>query len=228
MQQYRKAVLYLLVCVVLWSTSGVLIKESTLPAMAIVGGRGAITAIVLALYIRRPQWTWSIAQIGGAVAYLITVSLFVTATQMTSAANAILLQYTAPLWVALFGVWYLHEKPSRVDYVTMLLIGAGMLLFFGDKLTADNMLGNVLAILSGVALAWMTLFLRKQKDGSPFETMLLGNLLAALHWVANSVWGCPCRHGDDGRLGNSALLGRVPTRDSVHTLRICHQALGGN
>jgi len=180
MRQERRAVLFLLVCVIMWSTSGVLIKESSMGAMAIVGGRGAITAIVLAIYLRRPRWTWSVAQIGGALAYVVAVSTFVTATQLTSAANAILLQYTAPLWVALFGAWYLHERPAVIDYVTMALIGAGMLLFFGDKLTSDDMLGNVLAILSGVALAWMTIFMRKQKDGSPLEAMLLGNVLAAL------------------------------------------------
>jgi drug/metabolite transporter (DMT)-like permease len=178
-QQDRRAVWLLLICVTLWSTSGVLIKESTLPAMAIVGGRSLLTAIVLLLYIRRPRWTWSVAQVGGAVAQAATFVLFVTATQMTSAANAILLQYTAPLWVALFGAWYLHERPRRIDYITMALIAVGMLLFFGDKLTADDLLGNVLAICSGITMAWMTLFLRKQKDGSPFETVLLGNILAA-------------------------------------------------
>jgi drug/metabolite transporter (DMT)-like permease len=165
--------------VTLWSTSGILIKESTLPAMAIVGGRSLLTAIVLLIYIRRPRWTWSVAQVGGAVAQAATFALFVMATQMTSAANAILLQYTAPLWVALFGAWYLHERPQRIDYVTMGLIAVGMLLFFGDRLTGDDLLGNVLAVLSGMTMAWMTLFLRKQKDGSPFETVLLGNILAA-------------------------------------------------
>jgi drug/metabolite transporter (DMT)-like permease len=54
------------------------------------------------------------------------------------------------------------------------------LLFFGDKLTGDALLGNLLAALSGVTMAWMTLFMRKQKDGSPYETVLLGNVLAAV------------------------------------------------
>ena len=176
----RKAVYLLLLGVVLWSTSGLLIKESTLPAMALVGGRSALAAVVLAIYVRRPRWTWSLPQVGGAVALAVTYSLFVVATQLTSAASAILLQYTAPLWVALFGVWYLHERPRALDYVTMGLIAAGMLLFFGDKLTGSALLGNLLAALSGVTMAWMTLFLRKQKDGSPYETVLLGNALAAV------------------------------------------------
>jgi drug/metabolite transporter (DMT)-like permease len=55
-----------------------------------------------------------------------------------------------------------------------------MLLFFGDELTGDALLGNLLAALSGVTMAWMTLFMRKQKDGSPYETVLLGNALAAV------------------------------------------------
>ncbi len=178
-RQDRRAVWLLLICVTLWSTSGVLIKESTLPAMAIVSGRSLLTAVVLALYIRRPHFTWSLPQIGGAVTQAATFVLFIMATQMTSAANAILLQYTAPLWVALFGIWYLRERPHTIDYVTMALIAVGMLLFFGDHLTGDDLLGNILAVLSGVTMAWMTLFLRKQKDGSPIETILLGNILAA-------------------------------------------------
>lgn len=180
MQQDRKAVIALLACVTLWSTSGVLIKESTLPAMAIVGGRAALTALVLAIYLRGLHFTWSVALIGGALAHLATVSLFVTATQMTSAANAILLQYTAPLWVALFGIWYLHERPRTIDYVTMAIIAVGMLLFFGDKLSGSSLVGNLLAVLSGVSMAWMTMFMRKLKDGSPLEPMLLGNILAAV------------------------------------------------
>ncbi len=179
-RQDRRAVWLLLICVVLWSTSGVLIKESTLPAMAIVSGRSLLTAIVVALYIRRPRFTWSLAQVGGAVMQAATFVLFVLATQMTSAANAILLQYTAPLWVALFGAWYLHERPRQIDYITMAMIAFGMLLFFGDKLTGSGMVGNILAIISGITMAWMTLFLRKQKDGSPMETILLGNILAAV------------------------------------------------
>ncbi len=176
---HRQAVLLLLLCVALWSTSGVLIKQSSLGALAIVGGRSAIAALVLLCFVRRPRWTWSLPQIGGAVAYLVMVLCFVQATQWTSAANAILLQYTAPIWVALFSFWFLGERPLPADYAAMGGIACGMLLFFGDALTPAGMAGNLLAVLGGIALAWMTLFMRKQKDGSTLETVLLGNLLAA-------------------------------------------------
>jgi len=176
---HRRAVLFLVVCVVLWSTSGVLIKQATIPALALVGGRSAVAALVLWLYLRRPVWSWSTAQIGGAVSYCLMVIFFVQATQLTSAANAILLQYTAPIWVALFSHWFLGERPGRLDYVASGVILAGMALFFGEALTPAGMLGNLLSVLGGVALAWMTLFMRAQKDQSSLETVLLGNLLAA-------------------------------------------------
>lgn len=177
--EHGRAVLLLVICVLLWSTSGVLIKQSSLTALAIVGGRSAIAALVLLAFIRRPRWTWSVPQLGGAVAYFFMVVLFVQATQLTSAANAILLQYTAPIWVAIFSFGFLGEQLRLIDYFATAAIVAGMALFFADALTSAGMLGNVLAVLAGIALAWMTLFMRKQKDSSSLETLLLGNLLAA-------------------------------------------------
>jgi drug/metabolite transporter (DMT)-like permease len=176
---HRQAVLLLVVCVLLWSSSGVLIKQSSLSALAIVGGRSAIAALVLWLFVRRPRFTWSAPQIGGAIAYFFMVVFFVQATVLTSAANAILLQYTAPIWVAIFSYWFLGERLRTMDYAAIGAILVGMVLFFGDALTPAGMLGNVLAVLAGVAMAWMTLFMRKQKDTSTLETVLLGNLLAA-------------------------------------------------
>jgi len=105
---------------------------------------------------------------------------FVQANRWTTAANAAFLQYTAPLWVALFSIWLLQERPQRSDWLTMIAIGVGMILFFGGKLSADGLRGNLLAIFSGMCVALFLIALRKQKDGSPTETVLLGNLIAAV------------------------------------------------
>jgi len=83
------------------------------------------------------------------------------------------------VWVALFGAGFLHERASRLDWLTIALSLAGLLLFFRTGLANPSLTGDLLAALSGVTLAWMSLFLRKQKDGSPIESVLLGNLLAA-------------------------------------------------
>jgi drug/metabolite transporter (DMT)-like permease len=177
----RKAIVYLLITVILWSTSGVLVK--LLPSwnpLALNAVRSIIAAGVIWIYVRKPHFTWSFTQVGAAVAYVAANTCFIASTQLTTAANAIFLQYSAPLWVAIFGAWYLHERPKPVDWYAMAAIFVGMLLFFGDNLSLNGYVGNLLAIFGGISFAWMILLLRKQKDGSPVESVLLGNILAFL------------------------------------------------
>lgn len=176
----RKALIYLLTTVLLWSTSGLFVKILDWHPLAVSGIRSAIAAVVIWIYLRRPQFVWSPTLIGGAIAYLGAQSLFVAATTLTSAANAIFLQYTAPVWVALFGIWYLRERARAVDWWTMGIIFVGMALFFGDELSSEGIQGNILAIFGGICFAWMILFMRKQKDGSPETIALLGNILCAV------------------------------------------------
>jgi drug/metabolite transporter (DMT)-like permease len=176
----RKAVIFLVTTVLLWSTSGLFVKVLNWHPLAVSGIRSAVAALVIGLYMGRINFVWSPALIGGALAYLGAQSLFVAATTLTSAANAIFLQYTAPVWVALFGIWYLGERARSVDWWTMGVIFVGMALFFGDELSAQGIQGNILAIIGGVAFAWMILFMRKQKDASPESIALLGNMLCAL------------------------------------------------
>ncbi len=100
MSQKRKAIGFLIIASVLWSSGGLLIKLVKWNPPAIAGMRSAITALVLLIYLRRPNFHWSFAQVGGALAYTSTVILFVLANKLTTAANAILLQYSAPIYVA--------------------------------------------------------------------------------------------------------------------------------
>ena len=178
-----KAILFLFLAATLWSSGGLLIKLVSWNPVAIAGLRSLIAMLVLFAYIRRPRFTWSFPQIGGALAYAITVTLFVTATKLTTSANAILLQYTAPIYVAVVGPWFLGERVEWFDWITIVTVIGGIVLFFLDRLTLGNQLGNIFAILSGLSFACLILFLRKQKEGSPLESVLLGNLLAGLFGI---------------------------------------------
>jgi len=163
-----------------WSLGGLLIKSVAWPPMAVAGGRGFIAAAFLAAFAPRFRFTWSAAQLGGAVAYAATTVLFVTANKLTTAANAILLQYTAPVWIALFGAWFLGERATRADWLTIGVVFAGMGLFFCDDVRVAGIVGNLVALASGVSFAAMTMLLRKQKDTSAEESIFLGNLLAGV------------------------------------------------
>ncbi|MDZ7362411.1 MAG: DMT family transporter [candidate division KSB1 bacterium] len=180
MPQRRRAIIFLVIASLLWSLGGLLIKLVNWNALAVAGMRSAIATLVLLIYLGRPRFHWSTAQIGGAVAYTFTVILFVLANKLTTAANAILLQYSAPVYVALFGAKFLGEKTRWFDWVTVVIVLGGMALFFADDLAAGNWLGNICAMLSAVSFSWLVLLLRKQKAGSPFESIVLGNLFAGL------------------------------------------------
>jgi drug/metabolite transporter (DMT)-like permease len=105
---------------------------------------------------------------------------FVSANKLTTAANAILLQFTAPIYVALLGAYILKEPNTRLDWAMIAVVIGGMALFFLDQLSPAGFKGNLVAMLSGVSFAFFTIFMRMQKDGSPIESVLLGNILMAV------------------------------------------------
>lgn len=144
------------------------------------GVRSTVASLVLLLVLKRPRITWSLAQVGAAVSTAATGILFVTATKNTTAANAILLQYTAPIYVALFGAAFLKERTRLYDWITVVVVIGGMALFFVDRLNMNGLLGNIAAVASGITFAFFAIFMRMQKDGSPLESILLGSLLTAV------------------------------------------------
>jgi len=176
----KKALIFLVVAAILWSSGGLLIKLIDWHPMAIAGSRSLIAGLFLLVVLKKPRITFSRAQIFAALAYASTVSLFVISNKLTTAANSILLQYTAPIYVIILGPWLLRERNSRQDYVAVFLTVVGMALFFIDDISAGNMLGNFCAIVSGVGFGLMTIFLRMQKNSSPTESIILGNFLVVL------------------------------------------------
>ena len=163
-----------------------LIKSIDWPPLAVAGGRGFIAALFLLATSRALRFHFSRVQLLGALGYAACTVTFCVATKLTTAANAILLQYSAPIWIALFGAWFLGERATRADWFTIAAVLGGMMLFFADSLEFAHALGNSLAVISGLCFAGMTIALRKQKDSSPVESIILGNLLAfiiGLPWI---------------------------------------------
>jgi drug/metabolite transporter (DMT)-like permease len=149
----RHAVGLLVLCAVLWSTGGILIKWLPGSAFAIAGVRSAIAAVVLLLALREwpGRWSWWLGS--GALAGAASMLGFVVATKLTTAANAIFLVYTAPLYVALLSPWVLHEPMHRGDWLTLLLALLGLGCFCVEQLTFAGGVGNLCALGSGLATA---------------------------------------------------------------------------
>lgn len=178
--QHRTAVLLLLATALMWSLGGVLVKSIDWPSMAKAGARSAIGCVVLLAWLRRPRFTWSPTQIGAALAYSATVTLFVIANDRTTAANTIFLQYTGPIYVALLSPWVLGERARRSDWLCIAIALAGIALFFRDQFSPRGLSGILCALGSGLAYGTMIVLLRKERDASPASALLLGKMFTAV------------------------------------------------
>ena len=105
--------------------------------------------------------------------------LYVTSIRLTTAANAIFLEFTAPVYVVVLSYFILNERVTLFDILSIIIIFCGMGLFFFDELTFEGFWGNILAAIAGVCLGIVTVMLRKEKD-SAFDMVFFGNLLTAI------------------------------------------------
>jgi drug/metabolite transporter (DMT)-like permease len=170
--------LLLLAAAALWSTGGAAIKLCGLNAWQLAGGRSLIAGLVLLAFVPSARRRPTRLSLAVAVAYVFTVVFFVLATKLTTSANAIFIQDTAPLWVLLLSPWLLAERPTRGELLSVPIFALGLGLFFLDRLTPGQVTGNLVALASGVAFGLSIIGLRRLGDGGP-AALVLGNLLAA-------------------------------------------------
>ncbi|MDF2521958.1 MAG: rane protein [Clostridia bacterium] len=175
-----KYILIMVLTSVMWSSGGILIKLVSTGSLAVSGLRSLIASMIILMYLRKPKFTWSLYQVLGGAAYASMAVTFVAATRLTTAANAVLLQYTAPIYVAILGSIILKEKVASKDIAVIAVTIIGIIMFFADSFAAGGLLGNILAIISGFCFALFVVSSRQQKSESPMETILLGNLITAV------------------------------------------------
>ena len=169
----------LITAALMWSLGGIFIKLVDLNPLGIAGIRSLGAAVVLLIYIKKPRLYWNRYFFTGVLAYTAMVVLYVLSIRLTTAANAIFLEFTAPIYVVAFSYFLLNEKIDRFDILTMVIIFLGMGLFFMDELTFYGFWGNIMALVAGVCLALVTVLIRKEKE-SAFEIVFYGNVLTAI------------------------------------------------
>lgn len=170
----------LLLTGVIWSTGGFIIKLIPWSPFAIAGLRSGVAFIVLYFFAKPKSFSFNHYTKLGAFFYVLMVVCFVFGNKMTSAGNVILIQYAAPIYVALFSFYFLKEKSLKVDWSAIIIIFVGLSFFFFEEISIDQLQGKLMAFLSGVGFAGLTLCMRKEKKQSPIHSVLLGNLLTFL------------------------------------------------
>jgi drug/metabolite transporter (DMT)-like permease len=177
--------LAILAAAVLWSTGGAAIKLCNLSAWQIAGGRSLVAGVFLFLALRDARRRPDRITLAVALAYAGTVVLFVLANKLTTSANAIFLQDTAPGWVLLLSPWLLRELPTRGAVLSLPVYGVGLALFFLDELSPGQAAGNVVALASGVSFALCIVGLRRVGERGP-AALVWGN---AIGFVATApLW----------------------------------------
>jgi drug/metabolite transporter (DMT)-like permease len=182
----RSARLALLGAAALFSTGGAAIKSCSWSSWQVAGLRSGIAALAFLLLVPAARRLPGARELLVGTGYAATLILFVLATKLSTAANAIFLQSTAPLYILLLSPWLLHERIRRRDVLVLLVIAAGLALFFldgGEPLATapDPLLGNLLALASGLCWALTVVGLRWLSTTAPgggTGTIVTGNALA--------------------------------------------------
>ncbi len=181
-KQKNTAILEMLVCATLWSIAGIFIKLIPWNAFVIAGLRSLFAGLVVLVYmkIRRLRLILNRRTVVAGLCMALLFFCFVGANKLTTAANAIVLQFTAPLFIMVLSVLFLHQKFRRADVLAVVFTMAGISLFFFDQLTPGHVLGNVVAILSGLFMALMYMNLGSCPETERMSSILIGQTLTFL------------------------------------------------
>ena len=175
MSSRTKGNLYILLTALLWSIGGLLIKYIPGNAVAINGARSLIAVVFFWLYKRSIKIRVNRYVISAAVCLVMTNLLYVMANKLTTAANAIVLQYMAPIFVLIWDCIYRKKAPKKQQCGIVLMALAGMVLFFFDQLDGGHLLGNILAIGAGLAFSGV-FFINSLPEASSEDASMLAFL----------------------------------------------------
>ena len=181
LQAQRRGTLYVFLAAVLYSIGGLCIKLIPWHGMSINGGRNMVSVLVVGGYLllthHRPRWNKWVAL--GAASVCGTNILFTLANKMTTAANAIVLQFTAPIFVIVLSLLFWRKRPRKLDIAVCGVTLLGVTCFFLESLEAGDMLGNVLALVSGLSYAGVFL-LNDLPNADPISSVFWGDVCSAV------------------------------------------------
>ncbi|MBK7499127.1 MAG: EamA family transporter [Ignavibacteriales bacterium] len=178
--EHNKGILAVFLTAILWSSGGLFIKLISLDSMELSFFRCAIAAVVFALMFRKRILKLNSLALLNSFAYAAVLILFVIATKTTTAANAIFLQSTAPIYVLIFEPLLTKTKWERINIITIVVCFLGMILFFMGDLTPGDIKGNIAALLAGVAFAAFFLGMKKNEPQYGESSIFYGNVIVAL------------------------------------------------
>ena len=201
----RKGPICMFMAAFFWSFGGLLIRFMPWHAMSIVGTRALFAALLFAIWRRSLKFRFTRGNVIAAICLALTTNLFVFANQLTTAAAAVLLQFTVPIWVIILELIFFGKKPRISSLVAVSVTILGMIIFFADHLGTGNMLGNILAIISGLTFAGVFVC-NTRAEVDTEQSVLMGFLINAIIGLPFIITGATA---DPVAWGAAVLLGVV-------------------
>jgi DME family drug/metabolite transporter len=177
---HQKGLLYVFTAALLWSSGGLFIKLISLSAMQLSFFRCSVAAITFAIIFRNRILLVNKLSVLNSFIYAIVLISFVIATKTTTAANAIFLQATAPIYVLIFEPLLTKSKYERINIITVGVCTIGMILFFVGKLAPGHLEGNLVALISGITFAALFLGMKKNEPQYQQSSIFWGNIIVAI------------------------------------------------
>ena len=185
---HKKGLIYISLAALLWSSGGLFIKILTLDAFQISFYRSAIAAVTIIVISKANKkkltYEFDIISVLCSLCYALVLIMFVVAAKLTKVANAIFLQFTAPIYLLILEPVFLKTKFEKKNLIALIFCFTGMVLFFFGKLELSGIQGNLIAIGSGISFALFTLFLKWKKQVHKTEDTMIyivvGNILVCI------------------------------------------------
>ena len=170
--------LLMVITAAMWSLGGIFIKLISWSPFLIAGIRSGISGSIMAMYMAATHTHFKLNRYSvlAGVGLAFSATLFTIANKLTTAANAIVLQYTAPIFILIISAIFFKQKMQKRDVLVVCITMGGMVLFFLDQLSPGNMLGNLFGILAGIFLAQM--FVMVGRGGDDDATRMSGIMIA--------------------------------------------------
>ncbi|MGB9665041.1 MAG: DMT family transporter [Ignavibacteria bacterium] len=187
MTEHQKGIFAIVTASLLWSTGGLFIKLISLDAYQLSFYRSIFSALTFILLFRRKVLVFNFPIFMNGIFYSGILILFVVATKLTTAANAIFLQYTAPIYVLIFEPLILKTKLKAINVISVFVAFLGMTLFFVGEISPTHLEGNFVALLSGICFAAFLIGIRKSSEEFRVPSIFWGNIFIPI-LCFNSVY----------------------------------------
>lgn len=178
--EHNKGILFVFSAALLWSTGGLFIKLISFNAMQLSFFRCSIAALTFAVLFRKQILYFNKLSLINSIFYAIVLISFVIATKTTTAANAIFLQATAPIYVLIFEPIFNKTKYEKINVITVAVCVIGMFLFFVGEIEPSHFEGNLVALISGITFAAFFLGMKKNEPIYQHSSIFWGNIIVAV------------------------------------------------